>query len=51
MCEQEMILLKKAVIGITYFALLSGFMLANAWAAVPIKIGVLLPLTGSNAKS
>jgi branched-chain amino acid transport system substrate-binding protein len=46
-----MILLKKAVIGITYFALLSGLMLAGAWAADPIKIGVLLPLTGSNAKS
>jgi branched-chain amino acid transport system substrate-binding protein len=45
-----MILLKKAVIGVTYFMLLSGFMLAGAWAADPIKIGVLLPLTGSNAK-
>ncbi|MCK4986482.1 MAG: ABC transporter substrate-binding protein, partial [Desulfobacterales bacterium] len=44
-------MLKKAVIGITYFALLSGFMLASAWAADSIKIGVLLPLTGSNAKS
>lgn len=44
-------MLRKAVIGVTYFALLSGFMLAGAWAADPIKIGVLLPLTGSNAKS
>jgi branched-chain amino acid transport system substrate-binding protein len=41
-----MILLKKAVISITYFALLSGFMLANAWAVDPLKIGVMLPLTG-----
>ena len=44
-------MLKKTVIGITYFALLSGFILAGAVAADPIKIGVLLPLTGSNAKS
>ena len=44
-------MLKKAAIGITYFVLLTGFMLASAWAADPIKIGVLLPLTGSNAKS
>ena len=44
-------MLKKTVIGITCLALLSGFMLAGAWAADPIKIGVLLPLTGSNAKS
>jgi branched-chain amino acid transport system substrate-binding protein len=51
MREKEMTLLKKVAIGITFFALLSGFMLAGAWAADPIKIGVLLPLTGSNAKS
>jgi branched-chain amino acid transport system substrate-binding protein len=46
-----MILLKKVAIGTTFFTLLSGFMLASAWAADPIKIGILLPLTGSNAKS
>jgi branched-chain amino acid transport system substrate-binding protein len=45
-----MILQTKAVIGITCFALLSGFMLASAGAADTIKIGVLLPLTGSNAE-
>jgi branched-chain amino acid transport system substrate-binding protein len=44
-------MLKKTVIGITSFALLSGFMLAGAGVADSIKIGVLLPLTGSNAKS
>lgn len=45
-----MILQRKAVIGITCFALLFGFMLAGAGAADTIKIGVLLPLTGSNAE-
>jgi branched-chain amino acid transport system substrate-binding protein len=45
-----MALLRKAAIGVTYFALISGFMLAGAWAADSLKIGVLLPLTGSNAK-
>jgi branched-chain amino acid transport system substrate-binding protein len=45
-----MILLRKSVIGVTYFALLSGFMLAGAGAADPIKVGVLMPLTGSNAE-
>jgi branched-chain amino acid transport system substrate-binding protein len=44
------ILLKKVAIGITSFALLAGFMLARARAAEPIRIGVLLPLTGSNAE-
>ncbi|MGD8880719.1 MAG: ABC transporter substrate-binding protein [Desulfobacterales bacterium] len=44
-------MLRKSVIGVTYFVLLSGFMLAGARAADPIKIGVLLPLTGSNAES
>jgi branched-chain amino acid transport system substrate-binding protein len=44
-------LLRKSLIGVTYFALLFGFMLAGAGAGEPIKIGVLLPLTGSNAKS
>jgi branched-chain amino acid transport system substrate-binding protein len=46
-----MILLRKSVICVTYFAVLSGFMLASAFAGETIKIGVLLPLTGSNAKS
>lgn len=46
-----MILLRKAVISVTYVALLSGFMLAGASAADAIKIGLLLPLTGSSAKS
>ena len=46
-----MILLRKSVICVTYFAVLSGFMLASAFAGEIIKIGVLLPLTGSNAKS
>ena len=44
-------MLKKTVIGITSLALLSGFMLAGSGAADSLKIGVLLPLTGSNAKS
>ena len=44
-------MLKKLAISITYFALFTGFMLASAWAADPIRIGLLLPLTGSNAKS
>jgi len=43
-------LLRKSVIGVTYFALLSGFMLASAGTADTIKIGVLMPLTGSNAE-
>ena len=46
-----MILLRKAKIGITCFALLFGFILAGARAADTIKIGLLLPLTGSNASS
>ena len=44
-------MLRKSVIGITCFAWLSAFMLAGVFAAEPIKVGVLLPLTGSNAKS
>ncbi len=44
-------MLRKAVISVTYVALLSGFMLAGASAADAIKIGLLLPLTGSSAKS
>jgi branched-chain amino acid transport system substrate-binding protein len=44
-------MLKKTVIGITCLALLCGFMLTGARAADPIKIGVLLPLSGSNAKA
>ena len=43
-------MLRKSVIGVTYFALLSGFMLASAGTADTIKIGVLMPLTGSNAE-
>ena len=43
--------MKKAAIALIYFALLTGFTLSCAWAADSIKVGVLLPLTGSNAES
>ena len=46
-----MVLLRIGLIGVIFFALLFGFVLAGAGAADNIKIGVLLPLTGSNAKS
>ncbi len=41
--------MKKAAVTVIFYALFSGFMLASALAADPIKIGVLLPLTGRNA--
>jgi len=40
---------KKAAIIVSFFALLGGIMLSGAFAADPIKIGVLLPLSGRNA--
>jgi branched-chain amino acid transport system substrate-binding protein len=40
---------KKAAIIVSFFALLGGIMLSGAFAADPIKIGVLLPLSGRTA--
>ena len=41
--------MKKVAITVSFFALFSGFMLSRTLAADPIKIGILLPLSGSNA--
>ncbi len=41
--------MKKAAITVGFIALCSGIMLSTAFAADPIKIGVLLPLSGRNA--
>jgi branched-chain amino acid transport system substrate-binding protein len=41
--------MKKAAITIGFIVLLSGIMLSSAFAFDPIKIGVLLPLTGRSA--
>lgn len=41
--------MKKAVITISFIALFSGIVLSRAFATDPIKIGVLLPLTGRHA--
>ncbi len=40
---------KKAAIAFSFFVLFSGIILSSALAAGSIKIGLLLPLTGSNA--
>jgi branched-chain amino acid transport system substrate-binding protein len=40
---------KKAAIAVSFIILCSGIMLARAFAADPVKIGVLLPLSGRNA--
>jgi branched-chain amino acid transport system substrate-binding protein len=40
---------KRAAITVSFIVLLAGVMLSGAFAANPIKIGVLLPLTGRNA--
>ncbi len=40
---------KKVAIAFSFFTMLSGVMLSSAVAANSIKIGVLLPLSGSNA--
>ncbi|MBW2438175.1 MAG: ABC transporter substrate-binding protein [Deltaproteobacteria bacterium] len=42
-------MVKKVAITVSFLALLSGIMLSRAMAADPIKIGVLLPLSGRNA--
>ena len=44
-------MLRKSLISVIYVALLSGFLLVGAAEADTVKIGVLLPLTGSNAKA
>ena len=41
--------MKRAAITVSFIVLLAGVMLSGAFAANPIKIGVLLPLTGRNA--
>ena len=41
--------MKKAAIAFSFFVLFSGIILSSALAAGSIKIGLLLPLTGSNA--
>jgi branched-chain amino acid transport system substrate-binding protein len=41
--------LKKVAITVSFLAFFSGIMLSSALAADPIKIGVLMPLTGRNA--
>ena len=42
-------MVKRAAIAVSFIILCSGFMLSRAFAADPIKIGVLLPLSGRNA--
>ena len=42
-------MVKKAAIAVSFIVLFGGIVLSSAFAADPIKIGVLLPLSGRNA--
>jgi branched-chain amino acid transport system substrate-binding protein len=47
--DEEINLVKKAVIAFSLFTFISGIMLSSALAANTLKIGVMLPLTGRQA--